>query len=175
MIDFITKRYHDNDKVTGKRVNDNCKLEFDFAARTKTDKLLAVVMDRKMRNISKWAWSVDLYLGGKIFIDMNGDFNGQAYFRQNVKLLQERLHFLEITPSSTINSNYANTKQPTGILVFVLLGSALAKLSYIKNLKYLQHKIFVTYHIYSSERIAWLFNFRFSKGALIQGRCSLNK
>lgn len=135
VIIFITKRYHD--KVTGKRANDNCKLEFDFAARTKTDKLLAVVMERDMRNISKWTRSVDLYLGGKMFIDMSGDFSNQAYIRQNMKLLQERLHFLKITPSNTINSTYANTKQPTDILVFVLLGSALAELSYIKNLEYL--------------------------------------
>ena len=34
VIVFITKKYLD--KVTGERANDNCRLEFDYAARTKT-------------------------------------------------------------------------------------------------------------------------------------------
>ena len=133
VIVFITKRYHD--KVVGKRANDHCKLEFDFAARTKADKLLAVVMEKDMCNTSKWTRSVGMYLGGKMFIDMSGEFNDQAYFRRNMKLLQEKLHFLEIAPSNTINSIYANTEQPTGILFFVLIESALAELSCINNLK----------------------------------------
>ena len=41
-----------------------------------------------------------------MFIDMSGDFDDQACFRRNIKLLQETLHFLEIVPSNTINNTY---------------------------------------------------------------------
>ena len=133
VIVFITKRYHDN--VNGKRANNNCKLEFDFAVRIKTHKLLAAIMEKDMRNTSKWNRSDGMYLGGKMFIDMSEEFDDQEYLGWNIKLLLKRLNFLEITPSNTINSTYLNPQRPSGILVFVLFGSTLAEARCIKNLK----------------------------------------
>ena len=119
VIVFITKKYLD--KVTGQRANDNCRLEFDYAARTKTsEKMIAVVMEKDMRDTSKWKRSVGIILGGKMFIDMSGEFNEKNYLNQKMKYLQEELEFMGIKPSNNAGNKNKRVQPPTGIFVFFL-------------------------------------------------------
>ena len=119
VIVFITKKYLY--KVTGQRANDNCRLEFDYAARTKTsEKMIAVVMEKDMRDTSKWKRSVGIILGGKMFIDMSGEFNEKNCLNQKMKYLQEELEFMGIKPSNTADNKNKRVQTPTGIFVFFL-------------------------------------------------------
>ena len=52
VVVFITIYYHD--KVIYQKLNDNCKLKFDYVPRAKTGKLLTVVMEKNICNASKW-------------------------------------------------------------------------------------------------------------------------
>lgn len=120
VIVFVTKKYLD--KVTGQRANDNCRLEFDYAARTKTsEKMIAVVMEKDMRDTSKWKRSVGIILGGKMFIDMSGEFNEKNYLNQKMKYLQKELEFMGIKPSITADNKNKREQPPTGIFVFFCL------------------------------------------------------
>ena len=117
VIVFITKK--NLYKVTGQRANDNCRLEFDYAARTKTsEKMIAVVMEKDMRDTSKWKRSVGIILGGKMFIDMSGEFNEKNYLNQKMKYLQEELEFMGIKPSNNADNKNKRVQPPTGIFVF---------------------------------------------------------
>ena len=119
VIVFITKKYLD--KVTGQRANDNCRLEFDYAATTKTsEKMIAVVMEKDMRDTSKWKRSVGIILGGKMFVDMSGEFNEKNYLNQKMKYLQKELEFMGIKPSNIADNKNKRVQPPTGIFVFFL-------------------------------------------------------
>ena len=120
VIVFITKKYLD--KVTGERANDNCRLEFDYAARTKSSsKMIAVVMEKDMCDTTKWKRLVGMHIGGKKFIDMSGEFNDKTYLNQTMKHLQDELQFMGIKRSNTVDKNNENVKLLTGIFVFFYL------------------------------------------------------
>ena len=120
VIVFITKKYLD--KVTGERANDNCRLEFDYAARTKSSsKMIAAVMEKDMCDTTKWKRLVGMHIGGKKFIDMSGEFNDKTYLNQTMKLLQDELQFMGIKRSNTVDKNNENVKLLTGIFVFFYL------------------------------------------------------
>ena len=75
MIVFVTRSYID--KVNGKGPrgdNDNCKLEFGYAADRKgSSKLIAVVMEDGCRDSSKWDGPVGMYLGTHLFFSYTND------------------------------------------------------------------------------------------------------
>lgn len=99
VITFITRRYHD--KVNSKNYKDNCKIEFDYASRTKTgSKMVAVVMEKGMCDTSSWRGLVGSLLGGHLYVDMSGDLENKTYFSQQLKLLQRRLRSKGIQPLS---------------------------------------------------------------------------
>jgi hypothetical protein len=78
VVVFITKRYVD--KVGGTNPEDNCQLEFNYAARRKgANKMIAVVMEERMRNASTWVGEVGLVLGGRLYADMTGNFSDSEY------------------------------------------------------------------------------------------------
>jgi len=66
-------------KVAGKGVrgvNDNCKLEFDYAAnRLGIERMLPVLMDPTATDISKWFGAVGARLGQKLYLDLSFDFD----------------------------------------------------------------------------------------------------
>ena len=65
----ITERYVD--KVASPNANDNCKLEFNYATRTKTSsRMVPVVMEATMRDSSRWKGNVGMVLGGHLYADM---------------------------------------------------------------------------------------------------------
>lgn len=97
MIVFVTQRYHD--KVNGENPNDNCKLEFSYAARRITDtKMVAVVMEESMLCTHSWTGLVGMHLGGKMFIDMTGDIRNKKYLSDKMKDLQKELEAMGIQP-----------------------------------------------------------------------------
>ena len=99
VITFITRRYHD--KVNSKNYKDNCKIEFDYASRTKTtSKMVAVVMERGMCDTSNWTGLVGSHLGGHMYVDMSGDVENKTYLSQQLKLLERRLRSKGIQPLS---------------------------------------------------------------------------
>ena len=68
-ISFITQKYVD--KVNGTNAEDNCQLEFNFAALTKTaDQMIAVVLEKEMRDPHVWGSQVSIVLGGRLYVDM---------------------------------------------------------------------------------------------------------
>jgi hypothetical protein len=69
---FITEEYIA--KVNGDNAADNCKLEFNYAANRKTKKLMvAVVVDAKCRNTSKWTGLFGFNLLGELYVDFVND------------------------------------------------------------------------------------------------------
>lgn len=102
VIAFITKRYHD--KVTGEKADDNCKLEFDYAASKKTkSNMIAVVMERDMLDTSQWIRSIGIHLCNKIYIDMTGDLNNQNYLSEQINCLSGHLQKMGIQPKNSTN------------------------------------------------------------------------
>ena len=67
-VAFITTEYHE--KVNGRRVNDNCKAEFDYASTLDIPKV-AVVLDPAMRDTNQWEGNVALTLKQNLYIDMS--------------------------------------------------------------------------------------------------------
>ena len=92
---FITRQYLD--KVTGEDASDNCKLEFEYATRNKTSsKMIAVIMEKSMSNSCKWTGSVGMHLGGKIYVDMTGDLEDEAYLSKQMEILQREIQSIGI-------------------------------------------------------------------------------
>lgn len=72
IVVFITERYVQ--KVGGDNAADNCKKEFNYAERRKTGaKMIAVVMEPRMRDPTKWNGPVGMVLGGNLYIDLADD------------------------------------------------------------------------------------------------------
>ena len=64
------------EKVNGSNAGDNCKLEFNYAARVRTKtKMIAVVFDSYCKNTSLWTGSVGMILGGELYVDFSDDSN----------------------------------------------------------------------------------------------------
>jgi hypothetical protein len=90
VVCFITKRYVD--KVGGPNPEDNCQLEFNYAARRKgANKIIAVVMESRMHDASSWVGEVGLVLGGRLYADMSGNFADSAYLNTCLDDLYARI------------------------------------------------------------------------------------
>ncbi|OQR86666.1 hypothetical protein ACHHYP_10328 [Achlya hypogyna] len=72
IVVFVTQRYME--KVGGDNGEDNCQLEFNFAARRKTNmKMISVLMDPSpfMKDCRNWTGPVGMTLGGALYIDFS--------------------------------------------------------------------------------------------------------
>ena len=117
VIVFITQKYID--KVDGDNAGDNCKNEFNYAAIKKTSSnMVAVLMEREMRDTRKWTGPVGLHLSTKMYIDMSGDLKKKTYLSQQMNLLKEELQFMGIHPT---NSNDINMPATPGTCFFNFL------------------------------------------------------
>ena len=104
VIVFITQKYID--KVGGDNAGDNCKNEFNYAAIKKTSSnMVAVLLEREMRDTRKWTGPVGLHLSTKMYIDMSGDLTKRTYLSQQVNRLKEELQFMGIHPTYSNNIN----------------------------------------------------------------------
>ena len=108
-IAFITKRYHD--KVVHGKDTDNCKAEFDFASTTV--KMLAVVLDKEMKNPNEWKGNIALSLKSKLYVDLTGDLNDEKYLSTQLDMLQKELDAIGIKPKERTVEN--KTKGGKGI------------------------------------------------------------
>jgi hypothetical protein len=69
IVVFVTERYVS--KVGGSNDKDNCKLEFNYAARMAgPNAIIPVVMEERMRNSHLWSGPVGMNLGGTLHIKM---------------------------------------------------------------------------------------------------------
>ena len=69
---FITRRYVD--KVAGDNAADNCQKEFNYAELKKTNaKMVAAVMEPRMKDPSKWDGAVGMALGGQLYYTLDSD------------------------------------------------------------------------------------------------------
>jgi hypothetical protein len=68
IVVFVTERYCA--KVNGSNRQDNCKLEFAYAAQRKgAAKMVACVMEEGVRNPGTWAGMLGMVLGGDLYVD----------------------------------------------------------------------------------------------------------
>ena len=90
VIVFVTKKY--TEKVSGNNAEDNCQLEFNYAARTKTaNHMIPVVMEKGMGITRTWKGEVGLVLGGQMYVDLHGDLNDEAYLNKKVDELHDAI------------------------------------------------------------------------------------
>lgn len=97
IIAFVTKRYID--KVGGFNAEDNCQLEFNYAARRKTaSKMIPVVMEDCVRHTGTWDGEVGLVLGGRLYVDMCGDVWDDEYCESCIDDLYSKIIKIIKTP-----------------------------------------------------------------------------
>lgn len=102
IIAFITKRYID--KVGGLNAEDNCQLEFNYAARRKTaSKMIPVVMEERVRNTGTWDSEVGLVLGGRLYVDICGDVYDDVYMDNCIDDLYDKILRIIKTPIKGIS------------------------------------------------------------------------
>ena len=105
VVVFLTRKYQK--KVNSNNAKDNCQKEFMYATRTQTrTRIVAVVMEKCMCNISTWSRLVDFHLGGEIYVDMSGDFDNKTYLSQQMEVLVKELQCKGIHPVEGILSFY---------------------------------------------------------------------
>ena len=74
---FVTERYCV--KVNGPNRQDNCQLEFAYAAQRKgASKMIACTMENRVRDPNTWAGMVGMVLGGDLYVDMVSDAELEA-------------------------------------------------------------------------------------------------
>ncbi|RHX97670.1 hypothetical protein DYB30_004838 [Aphanomyces astaci] len=72
IVVFVTQRYID--KVGGNNAEDNCQLEFNYAARRKTaSKMIPVLIDPSpaLKKTANWTGEVGFVLGGHLYLDLS--------------------------------------------------------------------------------------------------------
>lgn len=105
VVVFLTRKYQE--KVNYNNAGDNCQKEFTYASRKKTkSRMVAVVMEKCMRDISTWSGLIDFYLGGEMYVDMSGDFENKTYLSQRMEVLVKELQSKGIHPVKGILSFY---------------------------------------------------------------------
>ena len=87
---FITQRYVQ--KVRGKDEKDNCKLEFQYASRTKGKALMVpIIMEDRMEDPSTWKGPIGLILGGELYVRMSFDFSDSERFSTAILELKSQI------------------------------------------------------------------------------------
>lgn len=120
VIVFVTRKYHD--KVNSGIGNDNCRLEFSYATRKKTNKkMVAVLMEQCMKECGKWNGQLGLHLGGKLYIDMSGDVEDETYLRNQMTGLQRELLEMGIQPINNTDNKMVDKEPQPGIFLLHVL------------------------------------------------------
>ncbi|KAF0685613.1 Aste57867_22542 [Aphanomyces stellatus] len=131
IVVFVTQRYID--KVGGSNAEDNCQLEFNYAARRKTaSKMIPVLIDPSpsLKNPATWTGEVGFVLGGHLYLDLSNAFDDEKLLATRIDELVAKIVSIGGTPvaqrfgggtSSRIDvSNPGITSQP----IPLSLGSA---------------------------------------------------
>lgn len=108
VVVFITKRY--NEKVSGDNGEDNCQLEFNYAAMRKTSaRMVTVVMEERMRNTREWTGEVGMVLGGRLYVDICGDLNDVEYLNAKADELYKSIMGVINVPLRDVDAMLLNT------------------------------------------------------------------
>ena len=87
---FVTQRYAL--KVGGTNGADNCKLEFQHAARMKTKNLMVpIIMENRMKSPSAWKGPVGIILGGELAVRMSFEFSDCERFKAGIAELKQEI------------------------------------------------------------------------------------
>ena len=105
VIVFLTRKHLE--KVNGNNARDNCQKEFMYATRTQTrTRIVVVVMEKSLCNISTWSGLVDFHLGGEMYVNMSGNFKSKTYLSQQMEDLVKQLQSKGIQPLEGILYSY---------------------------------------------------------------------
>ena len=66
-------------------------MEFLYATRRKPGRIIAVVLESKLRDTSLWTGPVGMSLGGNLYVDMSGDMDDKKYFNSAVRSLHKTI------------------------------------------------------------------------------------
>jgi hypothetical protein len=95
VIVFVTERYCS--KVNGSNRQDNCKLEFAYAAQRKgAGKMIACTMEDRIRNPQTWAGMLGMVLGGDLFVDMVDDVKLEASLDRLAATIRSTIYALPL-------------------------------------------------------------------------------
>ncbi|KAF0693937.1 Aste57867_15157 [Aphanomyces stellatus] len=92
IVVFVTQRYID--KVGGSNAEDNCQLEFNYAARRKTaSKMIPVLIDPSpsLKNPATWTGEVGFVLGGHLYLDLSNAFDDEQLLATRVDELVAKI------------------------------------------------------------------------------------
>ncbi|RQM18898.1 hypothetical protein B5M09_009786 [Aphanomyces astaci] len=101
IVVFVTQRYID--KVGGNNAEDNCQLEFNYAARRKTaSKMIPVLIDPSptLKNTANWTGEVGFVLGGHLYLDLSSAFGNDALLASRIDELVTKIVSVAGTPLS---------------------------------------------------------------------------
>ncbi|CAK4754210.1 unnamed protein product [Aphanomyces euteiches] len=99
IVVFVTQRYID--KVGGSNAEDNCQLEFNYAARRKTaTKMIPVLIDPapSLKNPATWTGEVGFVLGGHLYLDLSAAFNDEQLMATRIDELYHKIVSIAGTP-----------------------------------------------------------------------------
>ncbi|KAF0699425.1 Aste57867_10009 [Aphanomyces stellatus] len=99
IVVFVTQRYID--KVGGTNAEDNCQLEFNYAARRKTaSRMIPVLIDPspKLKNPATWTGEVGLVLGGHLYLDLSAAFDDNQLMAARIDELVAKIVGIAGTP-----------------------------------------------------------------------------
>lgn len=115
VVVFITKRY--TEKVAGSNAEDNCQLEFNYAALRKTaTKMVSVVMEERMRDTRAWMGEVAMVLGGRLYVDVCSDLSDSAYLNSKADELFASILKVIGTPVKQCANVFSNAPSTENIL-----------------------------------------------------------
>ena len=139
VVVFITKRY--TEKVAGDNAEDNCQLEFNYAALRKTaTRMVSVVMEERMRNTRTWGGEVAMVLGGRLYVDLCGDLSDHDYLNKKADELYEAImgvigrkvkdfHFEECSIPKQLHGNESSKVEQISTVPKVISDSKVKALS----------------------------------------------
>ncbi|ETV87978.1 hypothetical protein H257_01374 [Aphanomyces astaci] len=99
IVVFVTQRYIA--KVGGPNAEDNCQLEFNYAARRKTaSRMIPVLIDPTpaLKNPASWNGEVGFVLGGHLYLDLSGTFDDDHLLASKVDELVAKIVSIGGTP-----------------------------------------------------------------------------
>ncbi|KAF0690264.1 Aste57867_18338 [Aphanomyces stellatus] len=112
IVVFVTQRYID--KVGGDNAEDNCQLEFNYAARRKTaSRMIPVLIDPSpsLKNPATWSGEVGFVLGGHLYLDMTTAFDDEQLMAARVDELVAKIIAIAGTP---IAHRFGMTRRESG-------------------------------------------------------------
>ena len=94
-----------NQMATGIQ-NTNVVLTFITAHKKTYAKMVAIVMEQRMKTASLWNGTLGLYLGNKLYVDMSGDLDNVQYLQNQLALLCKEISCMGEIPRSKYHYHF---------------------------------------------------------------------